>query len=150
MCKTTFHENGTVANVGMMTYFYFLNRYKVHSRFSSMKVLYIILCTYFSFFIAEAELRKPKIKEALQDTETKRRDKTVFSCVITGDPTPEVTWFFEGKAMKPKDFEKSKIEITSDVTDIEDGLKECKYSLIIPKSKLKMERKYQITCRNKY
>lgn len=44
-------------------------------------------------FTAEAELRKPKIREPLQDTETTKKNKTILSCVITGDPVPDITWY---------------------------------------------------------
>lgn len=81
------------------------------------------------------ELRRPKIREPLQDTETTKKNKTVLSAVIVGDPSPDITWCFNGKEMTDEQFEKYNIQLDTETKDIEDGLKECKYTLTIPTSK---------------
>lgn len=88
------------------------------------------------FHLAEKELRRPKLKKGLVDQRIVKKQGVTFKAIIVGDPIPEVTWSFEGKELTADQYEKHKIILETEDREIENGLKECSYSLTIPRSKL--------------
>ncbi|CAG9826985.1 unnamed protein product [Diabrotica balteata] len=98
----------------------------------------------------EKELRRPKIKEALKDQSIVKKTTAAFKAVIIGDPVPDVAWCRNGKEISDEEFEKQKIILESEDTEIEDGLKECTYSLAIPRCETSATGKYTIKAKNKW
>lgn len=62
-----------------------------------------------------------------------KKNTVTLKAVVVGDPVPDVTWYKDGKPITSDEFEKFKIIIESEDREIEDGLKECTFSLTIPR-----------------
>lgn len=77
--------------------------------------------------LSESELRKPKIIEGLTDTPVAKEAEGQLSAVMTGDPEPEVIWYHRDQELSRTE----NITFKADVKDIQDGLKECKFTLIV-------------------
>ncbi|XP_017774924.1 PREDICTED: muscle M-line assembly protein unc-89 isoform X2 [Nicrophorus vespilloides] len=102
--------------------------------------------------IPEAELRRPKVREGLglQDTTVIKKKEAVLKAVIVGEPVPEFTWCFKGKEITPEEFEKYKMVIEAEDKDIEDTLKECTFSLTIPRCERINGGEYSLKLKNKW
>ncbi|CAH0545686.1 unnamed protein product [Brassicogethes aeneus] len=98
----------------------------------------------------EKDLRRPKIKQGLKDEEIIKKNSVTFKAVVIGDPIPEVTWIKNGKTLKEKDFEASKMILESEDHEIEDGLKECTFSLTIPRCERSNAGDYTFKAKNKW
>ncbi|XP_076264307.1 obscurin isoform X15 [Rhynchophorus ferrugineus] len=98
----------------------------------------------------EKELRRPKLKEGLKDQKVVKKNGVTFKAVIVGDPIPDVTWLKDGKPISNQEYERSKIILENEDHDIEDGLKECTYSLTIPRTERSNQGKYTIQAKNKW
>ncbi|XP_028138813.2 obscurin isoform X7 [Diabrotica virgifera virgifera] len=98
----------------------------------------------------EKELRRPKIKEALKDQSIVKKTTAAFKAVIVGDPVPDIAWCKNGKEISDEEFEKQKAVLESEDTEIEDGLKECTYSLALPRCETSATGKYTIKAKNKW
>ncbi|XP_057667147.1 obscurin isoform X13 [Diorhabda carinulata] len=98
----------------------------------------------------EKDLRRPKIKEGLKDQSIVKRTTASFKAVIIGDPVPDVSWCKNGKEISDEEFEKLKIVLETEDTEIEDGLKECTYSIRIPACDTTATGKYTIKAKNKW
>lgn len=46
----------------------------------------------FTVDLAEKELRRPKLKEGLQDQTVIKKNTVLLKAVVIGDPVPDVTW----------------------------------------------------------
>ena len=51
----------------------------------------------------EKELLLPDFVEVPQDLKVTEGDEAVLSCKVTGQPTPDVTWYVEDKQVLPSD-----------------------------------------------
>ncbi|XP_031356598.1 obscurin isoform X3 [Photinus pyralis] len=100
--------------------------------------------------LPEGELRRPKVVEPLHDQTTVKRSPSKLSAVVTGDPVPEITWCVNGTEITPKQYETFNIVLDSEDREIENGLKECTYSMTIPKSEPENEGTYTSKAKNKW
>ncbi|XP_022920655.2 obscurin isoform X3 [Onthophagus taurus] len=102
--------------------------------------------------IPEGEFRRPKVKEGegLKDQSIVKKNTATMKAIIIGDPVPDVTWYFNGKEMTADEFEKYKIILESEDREIEDDLKECTYSLTIPRCERENGGTYTIKAKNKW
>ncbi|CAH1180870.1 unnamed protein product [Phyllotreta striolata] len=98
----------------------------------------------------EKDLRRPKIKEGLKDQSVVKKNQVQFKAVIIGDPVPDITWCRNGKEITNEEFEKHKMVLESHDFEIEDGLKECAFTLTIPRCDSSVEGKYKIKAKNKW
>ncbi|XP_066148174.1 obscurin isoform X4 [Euwallacea fornicatus] len=98
----------------------------------------------------ESELRRPKLKQGLKDQTVVKKDGVTFKAVIVGEPVPDIAWLKDGKPISNADFEKDKIILETEDHDIEDGLKECTFSLTIPRCERSNGGKYTIQAKNKW
>ncbi|XP_066256138.1 obscurin isoform X9 [Euwallacea similis] len=98
----------------------------------------------------ESELRRPKLKQGLEDQTVVKKNGITFKAVIVGEPVPDITWLKDGKPISNADFEKDKIILETEDHDIEDGLKECTFSLTIPRCERSNGGKYTIQAKNKW
>ncbi|XP_050295068.1 obscurin-like isoform X13 [Anthonomus grandis grandis] len=98
----------------------------------------------------EKELRRPKLKEGLKDQTVTKKNGGTFKAVIIGDPVPEITWLKDGKPISNTEFEKNKIILETEDREIEDGLKECTFSMTIPRCERSNQGKYTIQAKNKW
>ncbi|CAH1108368.1 unnamed protein product [Psylliodes chrysocephalus] len=98
----------------------------------------------------EKDLRRPKIKEGLKDQSVVKKTHVLFKAVIIGDPVPDITWCRNGKEISNDEFEKHKIILESEDHEIDDGLKECTFTLAIPRCETSATGKYTIKAKNKW
>ncbi|KAK9877930.1 hypothetical protein WA026_020153 [Henosepilachna vigintioctopunctata] len=96
----------------------------------------------------EKELRRPKLKQGLTDQTIIKKHSVTHKIVVIGDPVPDVTWYFNGEQMTHDDFEKNKIVIESEDHEIEDGLKECTFSITIPRCERFNQGNYKVKAKN--
>ncbi|GLG93475.1 Obscurin [Gryllus bimaculatus] len=98
------------------------------------------------------DFRKPKVKEPLKDTKSPKNEEVVLTCVIVGDPVPTVKWTYVPQ------FEKEAVDVKEDdnhvfnvqTKDIEEGLKECTFTLTFPKGAHSDSGQYKIAAKNKF
>lgn len=69
-----------------------------------------------------------------------------MSVVLTADPLPTITWTKHNKEVK----EDGHVKLTSEVKELEHGLKEIKYSLHLPQGRHIDTGDYVIKAENKY
>lgn len=78
-------------------------------------------------------MRRPKLKQGLQDQTVVKKNSVTFKTVVVGDPVPVATWCIDGREITNAEYEKYKIILETEDHEIQDGLKECTYSLTIPR-----------------
>ncbi|XP_066993446.2 obscurin isoform X3 [Anabrus simplex] len=92
------------------------------------------------------EYRKPIVKTPLANTSVPKNEEAVQKCIITGDPIPKVTWFHDDVEVQGDDNH----VITVETKDIENGLKECTYTLTIPSGQHRDTGQYKVKATNKF
>lgn len=80
-------------------------------------------------------MRRPKLKEGLRDQTIVKKNSLTFKAVVIGDPVPDASWSVDGRELTSEAYEKYKIILETEDHEIQDGLKECTYSLTIPRCK---------------
>ncbi|XP_064214163.1 obscurin isoform X6 [Tribolium castaneum] len=98
----------------------------------------------------EKELRRPKLKEGLKDQTIQKKNTLTFKAVVIGDPVPDATWSVDGHELTSEAFEKYKIILETEDHEIQDGLKECTYTLTIPRCERCNAGKYTFFAKNKW
>ncbi|XP_068917953.1 obscurin isoform X7 [Tenebrio molitor] len=98
----------------------------------------------------EKELRRPKLKQGLQDQTVVKKNSVTFKTVVVGDPVPVATWCIDGREITNAEYEKYKIILETEDHEIQDGLKECTYSLTIPRCDRCNGGKYSFNAKNKW
>ncbi|XP_044269472.1 obscurin isoform X2 [Tribolium madens] len=98
----------------------------------------------------EKELRRPKLKEGLKDQTIQKKNSLTFKAVVIGDPVPDATWSVDGHELTSEAFEKYKIILETEDHEIQDGLKECTYTLTIPRCERCNAGKYTFFAKNKW
>ncbi|XP_063930937.1 obscurin isoform X4 [Zophobas morio] len=98
----------------------------------------------------EKELRRPKLKQGLDDQTIVKKNSLTFKAVVIGDPVPVATWSVDGKEITNEEYEIYKIILESEDHEIQDGLKECSYSLTIPRCERCNGGKYTFFAKNKW
>ncbi|KAL1518226.1 hypothetical protein ABEB36_001883 [Hypothenemus hampei] len=98
----------------------------------------------------EADLRRPKLKEGLKDQTIVKKNEVTFKAVIIADPIPDIKWLKGGKALSPADLEKDKAVLETEDHEVDDGLKECTFSLTIPRCERSNQGSYTIQAKNKW
>ncbi|KAL3285162.1 hypothetical protein HHI36_019282 [Cryptolaemus montrouzieri] len=96
----------------------------------------------------EKELRRPKIRQGLIDQTIVKKHSVTHKIVVVGDPIPDVTWYFNDIELTHDDFEKNKVILESEDHEIEDGLKECTFSMTIPRCERFNQGTYKVKAKN--
>ncbi|RZB39359.1 muscle M-line assembly protein unc-89-like [Asbolus verrucosus] len=98
----------------------------------------------------EKEFRRPKLKQGLQDETIVKKNSVTLQAVIVGDPVPDPTWYVDGKEITSQEYENYKIILETEDHELKDGLKECSYSLTIPRCERSNGGKYTLKAKNKW
>ncbi|CAB3240106.1 unnamed protein product [Arctia plantaginis] len=94
----------------------------------------------------EAELRKPKFTTPLEAQSVMQREPVTMQAVCTADPQPHVSWLLNGVELTPD----ATVVTSADSKEIENGLKECTFTLHIPTGRHTDTGDYTIQAKNKY
>lgn len=97
-------------------------------------------------------MRRPKIRDGqgLVDTTVIKKKSATLKAIVVGDPIPEVTWMFQGQKLSQELIDEHKMVLETHHTDIQDGLKECSFSLTIPRSERVNGGDYELKVKNKW
>ncbi|PNF42104.1 Obscurin [Cryptotermes secundus] len=96
--------------------------------------------------ISVNEFRKPKITQPLSSVSVPKNEPAVLALVLTADPLADVKWFHDDVELTEDEFHK----FTLETKDVDDGLKECTYTLTIPSGRHKDTGQYRFTAKNKF
>ncbi|XP_045464016.1 obscurin isoform X11 [Harmonia axyridis] len=96
----------------------------------------------------EKELRRPKISQGLVDQTIVKKHSVTHKIVVIADPIPDITWYFNGEQMNIDDYEKHNIILETEDHEIQDGLKECTFSLTIPRCERSNQGNYRVKAKN--
>nr|CAD7588172.1 unnamed protein product [Timema genevievae] len=96
--------------------------------------------------ISVNDLRKPKVKVPLKDTSVPKNEEAVLSCVIVADPIPDIKWSHDGSELSADE----NVVFNLSTKELDDGLKECTFTLTLPSGKHSDTGKYKISAKNKY
>nr|CAD7572365.1 unnamed protein product [Timema californicum] len=96
--------------------------------------------------ISVNDLRKPKVKVPLKDTSVPKNEEAVLSCVIVADPIPDIKWSHDGSELAADE----NVVFNLSTKEVDDGLKECTFTLTLPSGKHSDTGKYKISAKNKY
>ncbi|XP_044758879.1 obscurin isoform X8 [Coccinella septempunctata] len=96
----------------------------------------------------EKELRRPKISQGLIDQTIVKKHSVIHKIVVIADPIPDITWYFNDEQMTIDDYEKNKIILETEDHEIQDGLKECTFSLTIPRCERFNQGNYRVKAKN--
>ncbi|XP_046661140.1 obscurin isoform X2 [Homalodisca vitripennis] len=94
--------------------------------------------------LSEASLREPKFKTPLKPQVVPKGDDVTFTAVLTADPVPDVKWTKDGHDID------ARFTISSSNKDVQDGLKECTFTLNIPAGRHEDTGEYKIVATNKW
>ncbi|XP_063239264.1 obscurin-like [Bacillus rossius redtenbacheri] len=90
--------------------------------------------------------RGPVVKAEPKDVSAPKNGEVVMTCVIVGDPVPEVKWFHDGVELKPSE----RLVFSTDVKELENGLKECTYAMRIASGQHGDTGVYKVAATNKH
>ncbi|XP_051165291.1 obscurin isoform X2 [Leptopilina boulardi] len=92
------------------------------------------------------ELRKPRFVRPLGDVDVAQHTTGTFKAVVTAEPVPVATWYHLGEEI-PVDEERYEATVRSE--PVEDGLKECTFTLKMDNCDVDDVGKYSIKVKNK-
>ncbi|KAJ8872079.1 hypothetical protein PR048_025680 [Dryococelus australis] len=90
--------------------------------------------------------RGPIVKSELKKISAPKNEEVVMTCTVVGDPIPEVKWFHDDTELQASE----NIVFSKDVKEIDNGLKECTYTMKIASGQHKDTGVYKAKTSNKH